>query len=307
MKTKIISTVAALLLAACGTTEVAKNPDGTYNVSAQYGSLNGSWGRASKEAAEAAANYCNSIGQKYYFLNEQRTGVVGWSPQESAITFNCGPDTAATAKKLAEQCKAEMNDPSLDSIKDKVQLYRTLDAPPPPFELATNNKYPTQAEKVAIAKWAKMRESCVSREINASEQTPKSGNALQDAFAEKSKSYAQQINAQVGALIVALYQSKVTYGEFAQKRYEMVAAIVNAQQDYKAALLQQDRDLQMKAEQVALQKQQNNILAWSTYMQSVNARQPQAQVQTIQPLPTNRNSINCTTNRIGNTINTNCN
>ena len=133
------------------------------------------------------------------------------------------------------------------------------------------------------------------------------GNALQDAFAEKSKSYAQQINAQVGALIVALYQSKVTYGEFAQKRYEMVAAIVNAQQDYKAALLQQDRDLQMKAEQMALQKQQNNILAWSTYMQSVNARQPQAQVQTIQPLPTNRNSINCTTNRIGNTINTNCN
>lgn len=82
--------MAISLLTGCGTTDVIKNAHtNSYSVSAQYGSLNGSWARASKEAGEKAMDYCKSKGKKFVFINEQRTGVVGWSPQESIINFDC--------------------------------------------------------------------------------------------------------------------------------------------------------------------------------------------------------------------------
>ena len=78
------------LLSGCGTSEVIKNPTTTgYVVSAQYGALNGSWTRASQEAVEKAKTYCEANGKQYMFITEQRTGVVGWSPQESSIAFDC--------------------------------------------------------------------------------------------------------------------------------------------------------------------------------------------------------------------------
>ena len=80
----------ALILAGCGTSEVIKNPTANgYVVSAQYGALNGSWGRASQEAVEKAKAYCQASGKQYIFITEERTGVVGWSPQESSIAFDC--------------------------------------------------------------------------------------------------------------------------------------------------------------------------------------------------------------------------
>jgi hypothetical protein len=77
-------------LSACGTTEVIRNAvTNSYQVSAQYGAFNGSWGRASKEAGEKGIAYCQAMGKQFVFLNEQRSGVVGWSPQESVINFDC--------------------------------------------------------------------------------------------------------------------------------------------------------------------------------------------------------------------------
>jgi putative hemolysin len=89
-KTAITCIVSALVLVACGTSEVIKNPTANgYVVSAQYGALNGSWTRATQEAAEKAKEYCAASGKQFVFITEQRTGVVGWSPQESSIAFDC--------------------------------------------------------------------------------------------------------------------------------------------------------------------------------------------------------------------------
>jgi hypothetical protein len=75
---------------ACGTSEVIKNPTSNgYVVSAQYGSLNGSWSRATQEAADKAKEYCAASGKQFLFITEQRTGVFGFSPQESSIAFDC--------------------------------------------------------------------------------------------------------------------------------------------------------------------------------------------------------------------------
>ena len=89
-KSSIACISSALLLAACGTSEVIKNPTAKgYVVSAQYGSLNGSWTRATQEAAEKAKDYCAASGKQFLFITEQRTGVVGFSPQQSSIAFDC--------------------------------------------------------------------------------------------------------------------------------------------------------------------------------------------------------------------------
>ena len=46
--------IISVMLSGCGSTEIMKNVDETYTVAAQYGSANGSWDRASKEASEKA-------------------------------------------------------------------------------------------------------------------------------------------------------------------------------------------------------------------------------------------------------------
>ena len=113
------------------------------------------------------------------------------------------------------------------------------------------------------------------------------------------------VGAEVGKLIVALYQQKLTYGEFAQRRYEIGRDGAKAENDYRQTISLADRDHQERAQQIAQEQYNAQILAWSAYNQSVAARQPQTiRVINAQPIST---SVNCSSTRIGNTVNTNCN
>lgn len=98
-------------------------------------------------------------------------------------------------------------------------------------------------------------------------------------------------------LIVALYQEKLTYGEFAQLRYTIGKAAVDADQQYREARLIQDQDRQLQVQQIANQQFTNSLTAWANYMQAVNARQP----QTVR-----LNSVHCTSTSMSNMVNTNC-
>jgi len=298
---KFASIILILLLSACGAGQVLQNPNSNaLSVTAKNGLLTGGWNQSTIDATDKAAAHCAALGQKYFFLGESRSGTPGWTPLESTITFRCGADNAQLIKDSQDQCKEDMNNPELDLIRSKVELYRSVDGGPVPFDLATNNTFPTQKEKIVIAKWAKIREACVSRVSGFMNDASKTGTPLQNAFVEQEISFSRQMQARVGELIVALYQGKLTYGEFSQKRYEMVDNIASAERAYRAAVMQSDMDRQVQSQQAAqqaqLQQQQNNLIAWQTYMQSVNARQPQ----------TVRLQSNCTTSRIGNTASTNC-
>jgi hypothetical protein len=93
----LIYLMALIILTACvhGTGSVTRSDSANlYSVSAQYGSLGGSWDRASREAIEKATAYCTNMGKKYNFISEQRSGVWGWTPQESTINFTCGEPPA---------------------------------------------------------------------------------------------------------------------------------------------------------------------------------------------------------------------
>jgi hypothetical protein len=81
--------VTAALLPACGTTPVNDLAPNIFSVSAQYNVFNGSWDRAQREAVTKARAYCAAKRETYVFLNEERAGELGISPQSTTITFSC--------------------------------------------------------------------------------------------------------------------------------------------------------------------------------------------------------------------------
>lgn len=85
--TLILGTI--LIISGCGTTPMRTSADGTYTISAQYGSLNGSWERASSSVNEQAFNFCNESGKKVVVIEEIQDGVWGVSPQRSTLRFYC--------------------------------------------------------------------------------------------------------------------------------------------------------------------------------------------------------------------------
>lgn len=54
-----------------------------------------------------------------------------------------------------------MQDPALDPIRNKVELYRESRDSVVPFEIAANDTFPTDAERPVIAKWANLRDQCL--------------------------------------------------------------------------------------------------------------------------------------------------
>jgi hypothetical protein len=302
MKKLLTIIVTSAALTACGTSEVMKSGDNTFTVQSQYGSVNGSWARAESEARTKATDFCAQTGQQAIVLNESKAGVLGWSPQSSTVTFRCTVNIAAISKTVQDECSNALATSELDVIRDKVELIRATNDSPVPFAIATNNQFPTLAERTAIAKWAKIREECMAK-MDAAINEPAVGTPLQITFTQQLRSFRTQTGARVSELIVALYQSKLSYGEFAQKREEITAKIAAAEREFRASVLLADRDIQMRSQQLAQQQLQNNLSAWSTYMQSVNARQP----QTVNVNGQIRLQSNCRSTVVGNTATTNCN
>ena len=130
----------------------------------------------------------------------------------------------AATVSAAEQCKSEFATPELDPIRHKVELYRESTDAGIPFEIASNDAFPTDAELPVIARWATLRDECIHRIVQLS-NPPAHANAMQNAFIRQRQSLYNQAGERISELIVALYQKKLTYGEFAHKRYEINRAV----------------------------------------------------------------------------------
>lgn len=179
----------------------------------------------------------------------------------------------AAAKSVGEQCMADMASPDLDPIRPKAELFRpSLDATVP-FEIASNDSFPTEAEKPVIAKWATLRDGCLKRNETLVPY-PQNAAQMQIAFIERQRAFSREAAARTGDLVVALYQQKLTYGEFAHKRYEIGRDAAAAELAFRQSALEQDDQRQMQAQQIAQQQFDSRLAAWSTYLQAVNAREP---------------------------------
>jgi hypothetical protein len=298
----LIAALLPVLLNGCGTAEVVQTSPTTYSVSAQFGSLNGSWDRAKSEATAKATQFCEARGQQVALLGEQRSGVYGWSPQKSTIAFACTQNTGGMIDEANAQCKADVSIAELAPLRDKIELYREAMETPPPFGIIANDTFPTDADRTLIAKWATLRDECIKR-IDKVLAGASVGTQMQIAFQQQDQSFGRQAAGRVSELIVALYQQKLTYGEFAKKRYEITRDAAAAERQFRESKLIADQDRQMQAQHLAQQQFQNNLAAWSAYTQAVIARQP----QTVHLDGSVRLQSNCISQRIGNTVTTNCN
>jgi hypothetical protein len=233
---------------------------------------------ASAKALMAASKKCASMNKVVVIQNMNATEAVLFKNEGSAtLQFSCvdrsgegEPDLTAAQ----EQCKRDLDTQELDPIRQKVELFRKSSDAPPPFAIAAINTFPTDAERPVIAKWATIRDACVSR-TTAFVAPPASANLIQSTFFQQEASFGKVAAAKVGELIVALYQQKLTYGEFAQKRYGIGRDATAAELAFRQSTLERDQARQLQVQELAQQEFSARMTAWAKYMESVNARQPQ--------------------------------
>jgi hypothetical protein len=167
-----------------------------------------------------------------------------------------------------ERCKSELDqDAALTPLRGKVELYRTDLLSSPPFAMLANESFAAGAELPAIAHWADVRAQC-RKEADAAFKMPSAAYANQRNYVTDLRNMVRSQVQGVDSLIVAVYQQKVTYGEFAQRRFEVSRDTSAAISDMRRAA--DDRDMQRAA--LAQQSFANAMGAWSSYIVAVNAR-----------------------------------
>ncbi|WP_125469824.1 hypothetical protein [Caballeronia telluris] len=206
---------------------------------------------------------------------------------------------AAKFDDASKQCETEMATPELLPLRDKIQFSRKLDDAPP-FQYSSLDVFPSAVDRPLIARWATIRDGCIQRE-SAIEIIPPDATPLDATRIKQERAFGQEAEAKVSELVLALYQQKLTYGEFALRRYLIGKAAVDAARQYREARLLQDQERQIQTQQVASQQFANTITAWTAYMQTVNARRPQTVNLTAVTTATH-----CTSVRSGNVVDTNC-
>jgi hypothetical protein len=197
------------------------------------------------------------------------------APQaESGATKEQVDAISASIKASKEECKASMATPELDPIRHKVELTREPGDQPLPFEILTNDTFPTADDRPVIARWATLRDECVRRmaELN---YIPAGASDLQIAMLKQLRSFGQQVTGDETELIIGLYQQKLSYAEFGRKRYEVgkaSGAFTLAIQQ--AAVASNDTQRQLQDLQAAQQQFTDTIDAFSKYVRTVQARKP---------------------------------
>ena len=298
--TLIASASLAAVLGGCGTTSVMSVGPSTYEVASSHGSLDGSFAKSEAQAHQKAEAFCAQRGQIASVLNDHETGVPGWSPQTATLTFACAPNLQQTLERVKARCQQLMTTSALDPIRGKVDFLRKPEQAPS-FDVAANDAYPTAAEHQAIRRWGELRQQCIAYEHKMIPE-PTNLSPLELANYQQDRSYFTDFEEQVSDLIVLLYQGKMTYGQFAQKRYEVGREAMQAERAFRAAILAKDRDAAIHAQQLAAEQERNRIAAWQTYVQQVQAFKPPTQQVYVAPtvhtncMPNGLGGMNCTSN-----------
>jgi hypothetical protein len=180
---------------------------------------------------------------------------------------------AALKASLAE-CKASMETTELDPIRHKVELYHEPGDQPLPFEIATNDNFPSNEDRPAIAKWASLRDECIRR-VDAVQMVPQGANAVQTAVVTQLRAFANQTAGYVTELMISLYQQKLTYAEFGRK----VNELGKAQGAFNLAMQQanagsNNAQQQLQDLQASQQQFTDTLDAFAKYVQTVGARKP---------------------------------
>lgn len=199
-------------------------------------------------------------------------------------------DRQAQISGVIAECKAKYATPEFEPLSHKVELWIDSMGDAPRFEVAANDTFPTDDDLPLIAKWAAIREDC-NRRISAASM-PVTASALQAANAQQAKAFFDEARGLTSQLIVALYQRKITYGEYARSRYEVGRAAVNTELKFRRDLLTADQSRQEEARRQSAREFEALQAQWANSMAMINARRPL--------------TVRCTSQTFGNMTHTDC-
>lgn len=129
-------------------------------------------------------------------------------------------EAKAHLQAIAQTCEQEMQaEHGLDPIRNKIELIRPVLAGAPPPAMLADRSRPTAEEKIAIAKWQTIREACVQKQIQygLSLSLPPNLQPLRDKLVLDGR----QTSERTGLLVAALYDGRMTYGQFAADRLKV--------------------------------------------------------------------------------------
>lgn len=167
----------------------------------------------------------------------------------------------------------------LDPIRDKVVIDINLNYLAP-FSVLSNKNKPTQAETVIIKKWADAISSCV-----------RYGDKQNERFGKSAPVYVTSAINRINALLVDLYEKKLTYGDFASE-VQKVIEVANNERDADRSKKQQQA---VQEEEMRQQRLNRNIRLLNEQMKQMqkisNPRQP---------------SLRCKSDKFGDSVTTEC-
>ncbi len=227
---------------------------------------------------------------------EHPVGVAGdWAWYE--VRFKLRDEKAE--KKVTASCDFSKN-PKLSILAGKIALGGSSEQT---FSHLTNNTKPTDAEKAAIALLSDEGRRCQNEIDKLSDDMPLPIKAVNHSSVTA-----------VQNLLVALYEGKITYGDFAKLRKEVADNRESAVAQISHELQKNAAEADARAQQIAAQNaiaQAQASQAFSSSMMAgaamANAFKPTVVAPAYTPSrSTYGSSVHCTTTPIGDSLHTNC-
>src|ERR1700757_601118 len=132
------------------------------------------------------------------------------SHDPQTVTDHAGKGSALA--QIMAECQEQAVAPEFDMIRSRVNMSMT-GANPAPFMLA-NMEVPTAAERIQIARWSAIRDSC-SQRVVALISEPHAG--MSQGLCQKVVEITEHNSQRQHALTMALARGEMSYGQFVQE------------------------------------------------------------------------------------------
>jgi hypothetical protein len=126
--------------------------------------------------------------------------------------YDAGALGGSALAQIMAECQEQALAPEFDIIRSRVNMSMT-GAKPAPFMLA-NMEVPTAAERIQIARWSAIRDSC-SQRIVASISEPPAG--MSQSLWQKVVGITEHDSQRQHAMMMALARGRMPYGRFVQE------------------------------------------------------------------------------------------
>jgi hypothetical protein len=138
--------------------------------------------------------------------------LVGATRESLGDAHDAGALGGSALAQIMAECQEQALAPEFDMIRSRVNMSMT-GANPAPFMLA-NMEVPTAAERIQIARWSAIRDSCAQRVVALISDPPA---GMSQGLWQMVVEVTEHNNQRQHALMMALARGKMRYGQFVQE------------------------------------------------------------------------------------------